>query len=111
MPESSGLVFDVTVAAIASDLRAEPREAVLAIVVRRSLRGVLHPRRPPLQHGSAAHKKQQQRFLYAELLRVVAQQLLVHDIGGHVDVRLSVPAFHDSSARREPCAAPCPFAS
>ena len=50
-------VFDHTVEAIARDFRAEPRGAVLLVVVPRGLEGVLHPGRPPLQHGSAAHKK------------------------------------------------------
>ena len=55
-PHRLARVFDVPVAAIARDLRAEPRGAVPAVEAPRGLSGVLHPARPPLQHRLAAHK-------------------------------------------------------
>ena len=61
-PRRLARVFDVAVAAIARDLRAEPRGAVLAVVLRRGHGGVLHPGRPPLQHGLAALKGSRRDF-------------------------------------------------
>ena len=53
VPRHLPRVFDVAVAAIACDLRVEPPGAVLLVVAGWRLLGILHPGRPPLQHGLA----------------------------------------------------------
>ena len=53
VPRHLPRVFDVAVATIACDLRAEPPGAVLLVVAGWRLLGILHPGRPPLQHGLA----------------------------------------------------------
>ena len=61
-PHRLACVFDVAVAVILRDLRAEPGGAVPAVVVPRGLGGVLHPVRPPMKHGFAAHKSGSRDF-------------------------------------------------